>query len=97
MSAHYTFCRNFHRLRHSDWFSRGALGGYSRRSDRPAAHVDVWLVDFFSAPNLCVDDVCSLFVLQLACIVTMVKRFSACRLRTMGRRAWSWGIHLPIQ
>ena len=56
--------RNFQKLRHDDWFRKSSTLKAHGLKVQPC-YIDVWLVDFFSAPNMNVDDICSLFVLQV--------------------------------
>ncbi len=47
--------------------------------------LDVWLVDFFSLSGDVMTDVSGLFMLQLACIVNMVRRWRGLRVRVLVR------------
>ena len=76
--------RNFDRLRHEDWFAPMPFGFYRKKHVEPV-FLDVWLVDFFAEPNSTHNDVCCMFVLQLACIVNMVRKYSGCTVRTLIR------------
>ncbi len=83
--------RNFENYRHSDWFEKVRFYPMDRYKkagkavDGGPVYLDVWLVDFFGEPNTMNNDICALFVLQMACIVSMVKKYSGCTLRTLVR------------
>eukprot|EP00095_Tigriopus_kingsejongensis_P002400 snap_masked-scaffold934_size79169-processed-gene-0.6 protein:Tk02400 transcript:snap_masked-scaffold934_size79169-processed-gene-0.6-mRNA-1 annotation:"solute carrier family 12 member 9" len=75
--------RHFQKLNHTSLFARNRLGMVTRPSS--PVYLDVWLVDFFSAPNSNLATTCNTFVLTLANLVTRVARWKHLTMRVLIR------------